>query len=168
MLTDERGEYMTKQAGERLDFTIDWTVELAGDTIVTSTWVVPTGITQTTPVPSNTDQTTTIWLLGGTVGAEYELVNTVVTAAPRTFTRSLRVKIVAGVELPSTYTLDQLAELRKAYASGVTSIEYDGRRVTYRNLQEMEQVIRAVEKVVSAGISATVRRITLAQYRGDR
>jgi len=78
------------------------------------------------------------------------------------------VKIVAGVELPSTYTLDQLAELRKAYASGVTSIEYDGRRVTYRNLQEMEQVIRAVEKVVSAGISATVRRITLAQYRGDR
>ena len=60
-----------------LDYSIPWATWLGTDTIVTSTWIVPTGITKVTDTKTTT--TTTIWLSGGTVGAEYALVNRITT-----------------------------------------------------------------------------------------
>lgn len=83
-----------KGSGETKDYAIDWTAELAGDTITSSNWIVPTGITQTTPTPSFTSATTTIWLLGGTIGKTYEVTNTVQTAGGRVLVQSVDLQIV--------------------------------------------------------------------------
>jgi uncharacterized phage protein (predicted DNA packaging) len=72
-----------KDAGEVLDYQIDWSNELGSDTISTSTWTVPSGLTQDSD--TKTDTTATIWLSGGTAGAEYTLLNTIVTSGGRTF-----------------------------------------------------------------------------------
>jgi hypothetical protein len=70
-----------------LDYVNDWSDWLGTDTIVTSTWTAPTGIT----VDSNakTDTSTTVWLSGGTTGITYSVVNRIVTAAGRTEDRTL-------------------------------------------------------------------------------
>lgn len=62
-----------------LDYYVNWAPWLNGDTIVTSTWTVPSGITKDSD--SHTDSLVTIWLSGGTAGAEYTLVNHIVTAS---------------------------------------------------------------------------------------
>jgi hypothetical protein len=49
-----------------LDYAIDWTDRLGSDTISTSTWTVPSGITKDSD--NKTTAKTTIWLSGGTVG----------------------------------------------------------------------------------------------------
>jgi hypothetical protein len=62
----------TKDPDEILDCKLDWSARLDGDTINTSTWIVPTGITKTSD--TKTTSTTTIWLQGGTLGQTYEFV----------------------------------------------------------------------------------------------
>lgn len=62
-----------------LDYSVDWTDWLGtSETIVTSTWTAPDGLT----VNSNThdDKIATAWIQGGTVGKEYRLVNRIVTS----------------------------------------------------------------------------------------
>lgn len=81
-----------KDPGDDTDFTLNWDDVLpVGDTISASTWVVPTGLTQ--GVDSFATRTTTVWLSGGTAGMNYTLVNTVVTAAGRTFQRDVLLKV---------------------------------------------------------------------------
>jgi len=75
-----------------LDFTLDWSSWLAsGETISTSTWTVPTGLTKDSS--SNTATATTVWLSGGTAGQFYPYVNRIVTSQARTDERT----IVVGV-----------------------------------------------------------------------
>lgn len=63
-----------------LDYAVDWAAWLGdAETITASTWAVPAGITQTTPAPSFTDTTTTIWLTGGTLMTSYSVVNHITT-----------------------------------------------------------------------------------------
>lgn len=71
----------TKDPQAVLDYTIDWSAWLNGDTIVGSVWTVETGITKTTD--SFTSTVTTVWLSGGTVGKDYEITNRVTTATGR-------------------------------------------------------------------------------------
>jgi hypothetical protein len=84
---------------DKKDYTYNWASRLlvggedVGDTISTSTWTVPTGITQTTPTPSNTTTTTTIWLTGGTDGVHYKITNHVTTAQGREYDRSFVVQV---------------------------------------------------------------------------
>jgi len=80
-----------KDPAAELDYTVDWTKWLAGDTISTSSWTVPTGLTKITD--SKTTKTATIWLKGGTVGTEYTVTNKIVTAAGRTDERSFTITI---------------------------------------------------------------------------
>lgn len=61
-----------------------------GETIVTSSWVVPTGLTSVSE--SNTTTETAIFLSGGTVGETYTLTNRVTTSAGRTEDRSMLIK----------------------------------------------------------------------------
>ena len=72
-----------------LDYTIDWETWLDSDTISTSTWTVPSGITKASD--TNTTTTTTIWLSGGTAGTSYDLLNRVVTAGGRTDDRTITI-----------------------------------------------------------------------------
>lgn len=74
-----------------LDYQVNWATWLGVDTISTSTWVVPTGITQVSV--ANTTTTATIKLSGGTVDTDYTLVNRIVTAGGRTDDRSIVMRI---------------------------------------------------------------------------
>lgn len=80
-----------KDPDEVLDYQIDWSARLGDDTISTSTWIVPSGITKTSD--SKTDATATIWLSGGALGGAYDFTNRVVTAGGRTMDQSVRVKV---------------------------------------------------------------------------
>lgn len=74
-----------------LDYVIDWSTWLDSDTISTSVWVVPSGITEDSD--SNTTTTATIWLSGGTLGTSYSVVNRITTAAGRTDDRTITITI---------------------------------------------------------------------------
>jgi len=81
-----------KDPTEVLDYTIDWETLLAGDTISTSVWAVPTGITEDSE--SETTVLAIIWVSGGTVDKQYTLTNTIVTAGGRTRVRSIAINVV--------------------------------------------------------------------------
>lgn len=81
-----------KDPDEVLDFTIDWSDWLpSGDTISTSAWTVPSGITEDSK--SNDTTKTWIFLSGGTDGTEYKLTNTITTAGGRTAQRTIQIKV---------------------------------------------------------------------------
>jgi hypothetical protein len=85
-----------KDPSEVTDFGIDWSDWLAGDSIATSTWTVPTGITKDSDASTGT--TTTIWLSGGTDETDYNLLNTIVSAGGRTEERDILILCrVSGV-----------------------------------------------------------------------
>ena len=75
-----------------LDYGIDWFTNgwlAAGETIVTSTWTVPAGLTSHNG--STNGLIATIWLSGGVVGTRYTVTNRIVTSTvpPRTDERSI-------------------------------------------------------------------------------
>lgn len=74
-----------------LDYKVDWADWLAatGDAIVTSTWLVPAGVTKTDE--DNTTATATIWLSGGTAGSSYQVTNRVTTTQGRTDDRTIQI-----------------------------------------------------------------------------
>lgn len=81
----------SKDPAAVLDYQIDWSDWLDDDTISTSTWTVPAGITEESS--SNTTTTSTIWLSGGTAGQTYTLVNKIITASGRTDERSITINV---------------------------------------------------------------------------
>ena len=81
-----------KGSGAALDYDIDWSDWLIdSETIVTSEWAIPTGITKDNE--SKTTTTTTIWLSGGTLNTYYLIENTITTAT-RTEVRAFNLRIV--------------------------------------------------------------------------
>ncbi len=81
-----------KTSAEVLDYTINWATFLVTDTISTSTWSLPAGITTTSN--SNTTTTTSIFLATGAVDKTYLISNTITTAGGRTVVRSFSISIV--------------------------------------------------------------------------
>jgi len=81
-----------KGPNENIDFDIDWTTRLNGDTIISSIWTI-VGTDPATPEspvtleissnpgPSYTGTATKVWLSGGTLGITYVLQNSINTAA---------------------------------------------------------------------------------------
>lgn len=84
-----------KDPDEVLDYQINWSASLYGldgdDTITASTWIVPAGIAKN--AESHNDDTTTIWLSGGTAGSTYEITNRITTAAGRVMDQTVLLKI---------------------------------------------------------------------------
>ena len=77
-----------KDPDEVLDYQINWADDLAlADTIATSTWTSPAGITQ--GADEFSDTVTTVWLSGGTDGNDYTVVNRITTDGGRTMERSV-------------------------------------------------------------------------------
>jgi len=80
-----------KDPSGKLDYTVDWTTWLGADTISTSTWTVPTGLTKTSD--THDGKAATIWLSGGTVGQEYTVTNHIKTASLREDERSIIIQV---------------------------------------------------------------------------
>lgn len=85
--------FFTKDPASTLDYTVDWDGDdwLGTDTIATSTWTVPSGLTQASS--SNTTTTATVWLSGGVADQDYDVTNKIVTAGGRTDERTIRVQV---------------------------------------------------------------------------
>ena len=70
-----------------LDYEWDWSAWLAeGETISSVVWVVPAGITKDSD--TNTTNTATIWLSGGTLDASYKITCRITTNQGRTDDRT--------------------------------------------------------------------------------
>ena len=80
-----------KDPDEVKDYGIDWSALLLTDTISTSTWTVPVGITKNSD--THTTTATTIWFSGGTAGTSYACLNRIVTNGGRTYDRTITLKM---------------------------------------------------------------------------
>ena len=80
-----------KDPSADLDYTVNWTVWLAGDTISSATVTVPTGLTLGSS--SFTDTAVTGWISGGTTGQQYVVEFSITTAAGRTDRRSVTLTV---------------------------------------------------------------------------
>jgi hypothetical protein len=75
-----------------LDYKVEWSTWLqVSETISTSTFTVPTGITKDSQ--SNTTTTATVWLSGGAVGQEYAVINRITTNQGRTDDRTITIRV---------------------------------------------------------------------------
>lgn len=83
-----------KRPDERLDFAFDWSREIAGDPIASSSWQVGDGLTQPYAA-SNTDTEAKVWLAGGSVGQQVRVINRITTTGNRTLIRSFLVNVVS-------------------------------------------------------------------------
>ena len=81
----------TKDPNAVLDYSVDWAKWLDGDTIATSVWTVPAGLTKVSD--TNTTTKTTVWLSGGTADQSYTVTNRITTTGGRTEDRSFIVKV---------------------------------------------------------------------------
>lgn len=83
----------TKDPNEVIDHDLTWADQMTdlSDTIATSTWTVPSGITKDSS--SNTTTLTKVWLSGGTTGQTYTLLNRITTAGGRTLDQSVKLKM---------------------------------------------------------------------------
>jgi len=73
-----------------LDYQINWATWLDGDSILGSSWIVPSDLTEVSS--SHTATTATIWLSGGML-ISYEVTNRIVTAGGRTDDRTIIIKV---------------------------------------------------------------------------
>lgn len=88
-------ETFFKDPDSVLDYTVDWGENYLGsDTISTSTWVVPTGLTSTSDTISSNNRRTTIWLSGGLNNQRYKVVNRIVTNVGRTVDRTIIIHVM--------------------------------------------------------------------------
>lgn len=87
-----------KRPAEVLDYGFDWAAELAAtdpdDVISTSTWIIPAGLTA--GAQGVTGSVTTVWISGGTDGADYVIVNRITTTGGRTHESSAQLFVKAA------------------------------------------------------------------------
>lgn len=80
-----------KDPDDVLDYGINWSKWLDGDTLLLSEWFVPEGITMDSESSDTT--TATIWLSGGTADADYELTNRITTAQGRQRDKTITIRV---------------------------------------------------------------------------
>jgi hypothetical protein len=85
----------SKGVNAELDYVVDWSSWLGSDTLATSEWVVPTGLTVNTSY--FTDTLATVWLSGGELDEMYIITNKITTTndIPRKDERNLHIYIRA-------------------------------------------------------------------------
>lgn len=83
-----------KDPDEVLDYEIDWTKRLDGDTITSEDFIVAEGDV-VVDSSTSTDSTATVWLSGGTLDEQCLITCRVVTAGGRTMDQSMKLKIKA-------------------------------------------------------------------------
>lgn len=80
-----------KDPDATLDYQIDWSDWLDDDTIISSTWIVDTGIVN--ELDTFTDTATKVWLSGGVSQSRYEATNRITTGDGRIDDRTIRIKV---------------------------------------------------------------------------
>jgi hypothetical protein len=80
-----------KDPQEVLDYAIDWSGRLGGDTVAQSTWDVPVGLTKDSESVAPT--MTTLWLSSGQLNKTYDITNHIITSGGRRFDQTVRLKI---------------------------------------------------------------------------
>ena len=92
-MSDDTLEWPDKDPDAVLDYFIDWQPKLdpVADTIATSTWTLPAGITLHQQGFSDTK--TLIWLKNGTAGNTYAIHNRITTAGGRTFDQTVTITV---------------------------------------------------------------------------
>ena len=98
--------YLTKDPDAVLDYKTDWAPLTngrigavsdwlaSGETISSTTITEETGITVDSDSITDSGTSVTVWLSGGTAGAEYDIGVRIVTSDSRTDERTFRVKVV--------------------------------------------------------------------------
>jgi hypothetical protein len=88
----------TKVPQAELNYTIDWTEWLNGDTIAASSWVLPDGLVKLAD-SVDSGQKTIVKIKGGTVGRTYTVINRITTTTSgEKDERSFQIQIVARKE----------------------------------------------------------------------
>jgi hypothetical protein len=83
-----------KDPDATLDYYVDWTAWLAGDTIVASTWcVMPSSLVVDSDAIIVGLQKTVVWLSGGVDGTTYTATNHITTATGREDDRSITIAV---------------------------------------------------------------------------
>lgn len=82
-----------KDPDEIKDYVLDWSMLLGSDELVTSTWSVEEGTGLVINSHTKDEKTATVWLSGGTIGVDYELLNRVTTLGGRSYDQSVRLKV---------------------------------------------------------------------------
>ena len=65
-----------------------------------------------------------------------------------------------------TYTEDQVRALREALTSGVLTVSYDGKSVTYRSVDEIKVALAEIENARARDAGRVVRQIRFATSKG--
>lgn len=86
-------KHYTKDPDDTVDYSVDWSQWLESDTIQSSTWTLPAGITLGPIGSSNTTTKATVWLTGGTADNDYVVTNRIVTVGGRTKDRSILIEV---------------------------------------------------------------------------
>lgn len=68
--------------------------------------------------------------------------------------------------MATSFTEAQLAAIEAAYATGATEYTYEGRRVVYRSLDEMERVISTMRSALNEPTTKRINRVYLSTRRG--
>ena len=64
------------------------------------------------------------------------------------------------------YTEDQVRALREALASGVLTVSYDGKSVTYRSVDEIKTALTEIENARAREAGRQVRQIRIVGNKG--
>ena len=83
----------TKDPDAVLDYSVDWSLWLAGDEISSSEWILEDGVDLEQATASNTATNATVWLRGGEAGTTYLVTNRIVTVGGRTDDRTISIKV---------------------------------------------------------------------------
>ncbi len=65
-----------------------------------------------------------------------------------------------------TYTEDQVRALREALTSGVLTVSYDGKSVTYRSVDEIKTALAEIENARGRDAGRQVRQIRIVSNKG--
>ena len=65
-----------------------------------------------------------------------------------------------------TYTEEQIGALRAALASGVLTVSYDGKSVTYRSIEEIKAALAEIEGARAREAGKRVRQIRIVSNKG--
>ncbi len=101
---DGVGPWIEKDPNAVVDYHVAWSDWLAGDTIATATWTLATGLVKDSQsinsgaltldgVSHGANTVATVWISGGTAGAEYSVACRITTAGGRTDERTFRVVV---------------------------------------------------------------------------
>lgn len=163
-----------KDPDEVIEYVVDWTTELGTDeTIDTYQFIVEDGLTKVSD--AKTSKKTQIKVSGGESGKTYQITNRLTTSLGQTLEETLSLPVLNSSDVPgppvlptsgdTSYTVEQLQALEQAVASGVTSVRYEGKEVTYRSMSDLMQAMYFVRRAL---YGSTTKRKLYTRTRDDK